>query len=411
MVSNTAGANARQATDAKALKSPSFNQSYSVMKLKLCLLLALSYTCFDCRAQTDSIAPNPQYTNPTAQTFSRMIPLIGVGSMYNLSNKNIALLRHNTFPQFHTKLDDYAQFAPLAIQIGLHLVGTQGRSKSSLEMLSADAISGAIMMSLVSLGKYTSHVKRPDGSTYNSFPSGHTAMAFASARMLDLEYGYRYPWLARIGYATAMGVGAGRIINNRHWIGDVVTGAFVGILSAEIGYWINDKLWKRGAYSAHSRNEINAQGMHIVLPWSIGLDGDGRWTYTGIGFRHELDWYRLVWQAELGVNLLEINNPPSEDQRYKQDKQIQIALGKAWGLWHPSLSIDTMIGSNLRHFDKLSPFIKIAPRWQMTKRIGLHLDLRYTYDKQALKFTGSEGRIALYNHPQWTIGSTLNIRI
>lgn len=381
------------------------------MNLRVCLLLATLFSLVPKSwAQTDSIAPVYPYTNPTAQTLSRIVPLIGIGTLYNFNNKNVALLRSRTMPQAHTRLDDYAQFSPLALQASLRLAGVKGRSKSTLEMLSADALSGAIMMSLVSLGKYTTHVERPDGSAHNSFPSGHTAMAFASARMLDLEYGHKYPWLARLGYATAMGVGLGRMVNNRHWLGDVVTGAFVGMLSSELGYWLNDKLWRRGTYHTSIDREMTSRGTHIILPWSISIGDNKRWIYTGVGLRHELAWARLVGQVELGVNLLEIQEAQS-NPRYTQDSQIKFAIGKAWGLGLPSISVDTMLGVHLRPSDKASPFVQISPRWQMTRGIGVHLDLSYTYDQGALRIAQQASGATYHSRPRWSIGSTLDIRL
>ncbi|WP_458626789.1 phosphatase PAP2 family protein [Winogradskyella sp. PC D3.3] len=40
----------------------------------------------------------------------------------------------------------------------------------------------------VNILKTTGNVKRPDGSSKNSFPSGHTATAFMRAKFLYQEY-------------------------------------------------------------------------------------------------------------------------------------------------------------------------------------------------------------------------------
>ena len=73
----------------------------------------------------------------------------------------------------------------------------------------------------------------------NSFPSGHTYIAFVGAETLRKEYGEEYPWLAVAGYAVATLVGTMRIYNDRHWAGDVLAGAGLGILSVNITYWIS----------------------------------------------------------------------------------------------------------------------------------------------------------------------------
>ena len=47
------------------------------------------------------------------------------------------------------------------------------------------------MSAVVYTLKNTTDVPRPDNSTYNSFPSGHTAQAFVAATFLHKEYGHK----------------------------------------------------------------------------------------------------------------------------------------------------------------------------------------------------------------------------
>jgi hypothetical protein len=70
-----------------------------------------------------------------------------------------------------------------------------------------------------------------------SFPSGHTAMAFALAASVSNEVHF---WPAQVGlYGAATLTGWSRINDNKHWLSDVVGGAAVGITSAMImdGEW------------------------------------------------------------------------------------------------------------------------------------------------------------------------------
>ena len=85
---------------------------------------------------------------------------------------------------------------------------------------------------------------RPDGSRYNSFPSGHTATAFMTATMLHQEYGWRSPWFSIGGYTAAAITGVSRICNNRHWLSDVVAGAGIGIGAVHLGYYLTDLIFK-----------------------------------------------------------------------------------------------------------------------------------------------------------------------
>lgn len=80
--------------------------------------------------------------------------------------------------------------------------------------------------------------ERPDGSSRNSFPSGHTATAFAGAELLRREYWDVSPWIGVAGYAVVAGTGFFRMYNNRHWLTDVLAGAGMGILSAQAAYWL-----------------------------------------------------------------------------------------------------------------------------------------------------------------------------
>ena len=90
----------------------------------------------------------------------------------------------------------------------------------------------------------TASVERPDGSSRNSFPSGHTATAFMGAEFLRKEYWDVSPWIGVAGYAVAAGTGFFRMYNNRHWLTDVLTGAGIGILSTQAAYWLYPTITK-----------------------------------------------------------------------------------------------------------------------------------------------------------------------
>lgn len=64
----------------------------------------------------------------------------------------------------------------------------------------------------------------------NSFPSGHTAVAFALATSFSREI--KGKWDDAAFFALASLTGYARMHDDRHWFSDVVFGAGVGILSA-----------------------------------------------------------------------------------------------------------------------------------------------------------------------------------
>ena len=134
-------------------------------------------------------------------------------------------------------VDDYLQYVPLASIYGLSLLGAEAKHNyvdRTLELTTSYIVLGAIVNGI----KYTVREPRPDGSSNNSFPSGHTATTFMGAELVRIEYGEEHPWFAVGAYAIATTVGVLRVYNERHWFTDVFAGAGVGILSARIGYWM-----------------------------------------------------------------------------------------------------------------------------------------------------------------------------
>ena len=79
--------------------------------------------------------------------------------------------------------------------------------------------------------KVTVKEERPDGSDNQSFPSGHASTAFQSASFVRKRYGWRYGIPA---YVVASYIGYSRIDAEKHYLGDVVAGAAIGIVGAEL---------------------------------------------------------------------------------------------------------------------------------------------------------------------------------
>lgn len=159
---------------------------------------------------------------------------------YENTSARSRLIKYN----FHNELDNYTQFAPMILSTGLNLAGVEGRSSFGRYLVSG-VMSYAIMAAIVNPIKYTAKEMRPDGSTRNSWPSGHTATAFVSATILHKEYGLtRSPWYSVAGYGIATMTGVMRVLNNRHWVSDVLSGAGIGIFSTELAYGLSDLMFK-----------------------------------------------------------------------------------------------------------------------------------------------------------------------
>ncbi len=134
-------------------------------------------------------------------------------------------------------IDDFLQYAPAASVYALGAFGVEG--KNNLKDKSIILGTSFLIMTTVVTGlKVVTKVERPDLTSNNSFPSGHTATAFMGAEFLYQEYKDVSIWYGVSGYAIATFTGAFRMYNNRHWLTDVVAGAGIGILSAKAGYWL-----------------------------------------------------------------------------------------------------------------------------------------------------------------------------
>ena len=64
---------------------------------------------------------------------------------------------------------------------------------------------------------------------WDSWPSGHTTVAFAVATAFHLEY--RKKWVSVLAYSLAALSGLSRMHDDKHWASDVFAGAAIGIVT------------------------------------------------------------------------------------------------------------------------------------------------------------------------------------
>ncbi len=171
-------------------------------------------------------------------------------------------------------IEDYFTVAPIVAVYAMNFAGYKGMNNivdRSIMLGMANLISNGFVFGVKSLGYET----RPDGSNNESFPSGHTAQAFVSAEFARLEYRGGSPWVGIGAYAMAFSTAFLRMYNNKHWFGDVVAGAGLGIVSTRFAYYIYPpiKKWIFGAREIKER--VN------VFPTSNGTGGYG----LGLNYR------------------------------------------------------------------------------------------------------------------------------
>ncbi|MBO7604573.1 MAG: phosphatase PAP2 family protein [Bacteroidales bacterium] len=142
-------------------------------------------------------------------------------------------LRRGGEAPFHD-IGTYVQYVPSAMHLGLGLVGCRA-SHSFLDRAIESSVSHLLAFGLSRIPKYLFHSLRPDGGDYKSFPSGHTILAFTGAELVRMDYG---PLWGAGAYAMGIYTAADRIYGNRHWLGDVLAGAGLGILAAHAGEWL-----------------------------------------------------------------------------------------------------------------------------------------------------------------------------
>lgn len=212
----------------------------------------LKYSTPDYLSMPDSIIKNQSWQLPPYRKALNVKSYLAPGLMIaygfaaiendGLKRLNAELKDESYAEHPHNKrvIDNYLQFAPAVMVYGLDAAGIKARhSLKDRSMLFL--MSGMITTGSVFTIKKLSHQLRPDGSDYFSFPSGHTAEAFANAEFLRQEYKDVSPWYGVAGYAVAATTGYLRMYNNKHWLSDVVAGAGVGIASAKLAYWLYPK--------------------------------------------------------------------------------------------------------------------------------------------------------------------------
>jgi PAP2 superfamily len=139
-----------------------------------------------------------------------------------------------------TPLDDYIQYGPAAMYVGLNIFEYQNEEKA-FDQAGVFLLGTGIYVAATHGLKAAITEARPDG-TEKTFSSGHTATAFFGATVLAHEYRDTHPEFVIAGYTLATATGALRIANNKHWVTDVLMGSAIGIASAELAYILYPKV-------------------------------------------------------------------------------------------------------------------------------------------------------------------------
>lgn len=207
--------------------------------LLYCALLAFSTASF---AQNNNADSSRAHTSNEIKAASFIIPAAMVGyGVIGLESHTLQNLNTGTQKEMREHIDkkisvdDFSQYSPVLAVFALDELGIKARNSvrdRTIVIGTAWLIMGVTMNAF----KLTGNEMRPDGTSTNSFPSGHTATAFMGAEFLHQEYKHRSPWIGIAGYGVAAGTGYFRMYNNRHWLTDIVAGAGIGIISTKLAY-------------------------------------------------------------------------------------------------------------------------------------------------------------------------------
>lgn len=147
---------------------------------------------------------------------------------------------------------------------------------------------------------------RPDRSGHNSWPSRHASWAFTAASVVGHELYVRSPWWALGAHAVADGVAMQRVLAKRHYPKDVIGGAAIGLVSAEIGYAVGRLLYP-GSYPRLPYAVADwLPSLDVTTQMIVPLCGPAQDATTGIGAATALrlslpvtDWWGVAASGSL----------------------------------------------------------------------------------------------------------------
>lgn len=108
------------------------------------------------------------------------------------------------------------------------------------------------------------------GSSFNSFPSGHTANAFSIATVFASQY-RDIKAIPIISYSIASLVGISRLTENKHWSSDVFAGAFLGFVCGKQVVAHYNRLHQNPVNTLTSKSKNKPEFTFIQCENQVGL--------------------------------------------------------------------------------------------------------------------------------------------
>lgn len=167
----------------------------------------------------------------------------------------VVVLPTNAKTRTETAGDILQVALPLA---GLGVAWWKGDDEGVEQQIKGALITGAITHGL----KFAIEEQRPNGKSWDSFPSGHTSAAFSGAAFLHHRYGIEYGLPA---YVAASYVGYSRCYASKHWETDVLAGA---VLAYTVSYYVTTE-YNDPSLSVTPARFGNTDAQGILFSYSI----------------------------------------------------------------------------------------------------------------------------------------------
>lgn len=252
------------------------------MKFLLFLLIVQIHFTF---AQTDSLLIDDFnkfinvsadfYTSPVrfdSEDWIKLSSVVGITAIASLADKEVRSFAQQNQSKFADDIFNidkyyYIEFvgASIVAFYGYGLIGENNKiRKLAVKLTEATFLATSItVITKTVVGRGRPYQQESQyffnpftfDNDYNSFPSGHTSLAFAYSTVMANEIDNIF-W--KIGWYSLAGlVGYARIYHNQHWFSDVLMGAAIGYFSGE---FVNN----------HNSNE-SQQTQFNIIPFPNGI--------------------------------------------------------------------------------------------------------------------------------------------
>ncbi|WP_035846976.1 phosphatase PAP2 family protein [Crocinitomix catalasitica] len=193
------------------------------------LLLILSIHSFGMNTtKRDSTKTGKQYVSVIIAPIA--LSLLSVDLMRDSIKYGLQkVFRSRVDEDFHTGIDDWIHYAPVVMMYAADLFKVPAKNtvwNQTKYLIFSEAITAGIVWGL----KYSLKIQRPNNGAFNAYPSGHTSQAFVQSQVLYNEFRETAPLLAASGFLFSISTGTIRILNNKHWVPDVLLGAGIAML-------------------------------------------------------------------------------------------------------------------------------------------------------------------------------------